>query len=92
MDIRRLEEVLEEQVRPMLRSHGGGVRLVDWVDGVVYVELQGACAGCPSADLDTKQLIEGALCAAVPEVRRVELENGTPPELLDFARKLLHGG
>ena len=87
----RIEQVLEETVRPMLRSHGGDARLTGYRDGVVYVELTGACAGCPSADLGTKQFMEEALFAALPEVRQVELEKRTSPELLDFARKLLYG-
>lgn len=88
----RIEQVLEEQVRPMLRGHGGDVRLADWAQGVVYLELQGACAGCPSADLDTKQAMERILRAALPQVRRVELEQAASPELLEFARELLRGG
>jgi len=87
----QIEKVLEEKVRPMLRSHGGDVCLLDCADGVVYVELRGACAGCPSADLDTKRFIAETLCAVIPQVRGVEVEKALPSDLLDFARKLLHG-
>lgn len=93
MDIReQVERVLEERVRPMLHSHGGEVRLVDVRDGNVIVELQGACAGCPSADLSTKGFIEDSLRAAIPELKSVELEQSVSDELLSFARRILHHG
>ncbi|BDE89195.1 hypothetical protein CE91St42_36530 [Oscillospiraceae bacterium] len=73
----------------MLRSHGGEVRLDGYADGVVSVELLGACSGCPSADLSTRGMIEDILRAEVPEVTSVELTQAVDPELLAFARKLL---
>ena len=85
----RIEAILEEKVRPMLRSHGVEVRLDVYADGVVSVELLGACSGCPSADLSTRGLIEDILRAEVPEVTSVELTQAVDPELLAFARKLL---
>ena len=85
----RIEAILEEKVRPMLRSHGGEVRLDGNADGVVSVELLGACSGCPSADLSTRGMIEDILRAEVPEVTSVELTQAVDPELLAFARKLL---
>lgn len=92
MDVKqRVVEVLEEKIRPVLHGHGGDVRLADYTNGTVYVELQGACVGCPSADLDTKSFIEAALCSEIPEVRHVELERAVSPELLHLARKLLRG-
>ena len=85
----RIEAILEEKVRPMLCSHGGEVRLDGYADGVVSVELLGACSGCPSADLSTRGMIEDILRAEVPEVTSVELTQAVDPELLAFARKLL---
>lgn len=85
----RIEAILEEKVRPMLRSHAGEVRLDGYADGVVSVELLGACSGCPSADLSTRGMIEDILRAEVPEVTSVELTQAVDPELLAFARKLL---
>ncbi len=85
----RIEAILEEKVRPMLRSHGGEVRLGGYADGVVSVELLGACSGCPSADLSTRGVIEDILRAEMPEVTSVELTQEVDPELLAFAHKLL---
>ena len=85
----RLESVLEERVRPMLKSHGGEVRVVGWENGTVVVELLGACSGCPSADLSTKGFIEDVLQAEFPEVNGVELYRPVSSEMLEFARKIL---
>lgn len=91
MDIReQVERVLEERVRPMLHSHGGEVRLVDVQNGTVLIELQGACAGCPSADLSTRGFIEDTLKANVAGLNAVELNQTVSDELLDFARKILN--
>ena len=65
------------------------MRLDGYADGVVSVELLGACSGCPSADLSTRGMIEDILRAEVPEVTSVELTQAVDPELLAFARKLL---
>ena len=89
--LEQIEAVLEEQVRPLLRSHGGELRLEGYDDGVVSITLLGACVGCPSAELSTRGLIEGFLCAALPEVRRVEVVHLVDRALLDFARQLMQG-
>lgn len=86
---KQVECILEKQVRPMLHSHNGEVRLMDIRNGTVLIELQGACAGCPSADLSTRGFIENTLKAAIPELNSVELENTVPDELLNFAREIL---
>ena len=87
--VQRVEEILEKKVRPILRGHGGQVRLVDCADGVVSVELLGACSGCPAADLSTRGFIEDTLRAELPEVKQVTLTNTVSPELLETAKWLL---
>lgn len=87
----KIEEVLESQIRPMIRSHGGDIQFKDFEDGVVYVDLTGACAGCAAADLSTKGFVEDTLRAAIPEVNSVELDHPASSELMDFARKILRG-
>ncbi len=61
-----------QKIRPMLQSDGGDVELVDVVDGIVKVRLQGACAGCPGAQMTLKMGIEKQLMQAIPEVKGVE--------------------
>ncbi len=87
---KKVQAVLDEAISPYLAAHGGSITLMDCGEkGVVTVELLGACAGCPSADLGTRQLIEDTLKARLPEITRVELFHQVSPELLDFARRLL---
>jgi len=66
----KVEKVLEE-IKVMLRADGGDVELVDVTDGVVKVRLQGACAGCPSAQMTLKMGIEKTLKEKIPEVKEV---------------------
>ncbi|MCQ9208392.1 MAG: NifU family protein [Omnitrophica bacterium] len=68
-----IEKVLTEEVKPMLSMHGGGVELVDVSDdGVVKVKLTGGCAGCPSAQMTLVGVVENAIKAKVPGVKKVE--------------------
>jgi Fe-S cluster biogenesis protein NfuA len=69
----RIEQVLNEQVRPDLRSDGGDIELVGIdEDQIVQVRLTGACQGCSSALITMTMRVESAVKAAVPEVRFVE--------------------
>ena len=67
----QVESVIAK-IRPMLQSDGGDVELVDVIDGVVKVRLQGACAGCPGAQMTLKMGIEKQLKQSIPEVKSVE--------------------
>jgi Fe-S cluster biogenesis protein NfuA len=72
MDKARVQEVLD-QIRPALQADGGDVTLVDITDdGVVKVELQGACRGCPMSQLTLSNGVERVLKEQIPEVSRVE--------------------
>ncbi len=89
-DMKKIEAVLDEKVRPSLRAHGGEIRVDRWEDGVLYVKLLGQCAGCPSADLTNETLIEAELTAALPElVRKVAVIQTVSDELWEQAKKLL---
>jgi Fe-S cluster biogenesis protein NfuA len=63
-----------EKVRPYLGSHAGNVRLVGIEDGVVRLQLEGSCEGCPSSALTAKVAIEGAILEAAPEVTTVDVQ------------------
>lgn len=89
-DLKRMEAVLDEKVRPSLRAHGGEIAIDHWEDGVLYVKLLGQCAGCPSADLTNETLVEAELTAALPElVRKVAVVQTVSDELWEQAKRLL---
>ena len=68
----KVEEVLKE-IKPSLQADGGDVELVEVTeDGIVKVELQGACAGCPMSQLTLKNGIEKKLKEEIPEVKEVQ--------------------
>ncbi len=89
-DLRRIEAVLDEKVRPALRAHGGEIEIDHLEGGVLYVKLLGQCAGCPSADLTNETLVEAELVQALPElVRKVAVVQTVSDELWEQAKKLL---
>ena len=89
-DLEKIEAVLNEQVRPALRAHGGELEVDHLEDGVLYEKLQGQCAGCPAADLTTETLVEAELVKALPElVRKVVVVQTVSDELWEQAKRLL---
>ena len=85
----RIEKVLDEKVRPSLLDHGGNV-VVKEIDGdILGIELQGACASCPSAYITTEQLIEEEVTQEVPEISKVVLIQSVSEDLLAQARSIL---
>ncbi len=56
-----VEAVFEQAIRPALASHGGDAQVVKVEEGVVFVELQGGCRGCPGARMTMKNGIESLL-------------------------------
>lgn len=71
MDKQSIEKVIDDQIRPGLQSHGGGIDLIEVKEGKVYVRLTGACGGCPMATMTMKQGVERALKASFPEIDEV---------------------
>ena len=89
-DLKRIEIILDEKVRPALRAHGGEISVYRLEDGVLYVKLLGQCAGCPSADLTNETLVEAELTRALPElVRKVAVVQTVSDELWEQAKRLL---
>ena len=70
---RRVLGALDE-VRPYLVAHGGGVELLGVHDGVVHLQLEGACNGCPSSALTLTSAVEEAIMRAAPDVERIEAD------------------
>ncbi|MBN2752483.1 MAG: NifU family protein [Rhodospirillaceae bacterium] len=64
----RIKALIESRVRPVVARDGGDIVFERFDDGVVYLRMKGACAGCPSATLTLKNGVEAMLKAYVPEV------------------------
>ena len=71
----RIEEVLNEKIRPAVAMDGGDIRLKSFKNGVAEVMLKGACAGCPSSTITLKHGVERMIKHYVPEVTSVEAIN-----------------
>ena len=70
--LEKVKEVIEKDIRPLLKMEGGSIELesVD-DDGVVKVRLTGACAGCPMSQYTLVNFVEATLKDKVPEVKSV---------------------
>ncbi len=60
-----------ETIRPMLQADGGDIQLIGVQDGVVQVQLRGACGTCPMAQMTLKMGVEKELKRQIPEVKEV---------------------
>ena len=69
--IDQIKELIEVRVRPAVANDGGDIVYRGFRDGVVYLTMQGACAGCPSSSATLKNGIESLLKHYVPEVLEV---------------------
>ena len=67
-----IKELLETRVRPAVAQDGGDITFRGFRDGVVFLNMRGACAGCPSSTATLKSGIENLLRHFVPEVEAVE--------------------
>ncbi|RTL05975.1 NifU family protein [Candidatus Dependentiae bacterium] len=72
MSIEQKIEAALEQVRPFVLQHGGNITFVKYENSTVYVQLHGACVGCPISSYTLKMGVEKAIKEAVPEVVAVE--------------------
>ena len=70
--VEQIVELLDTRVRPAVAQDGGDITFYRYEDGVVFLEMRGSCAGCPSATMTLQSGIENLLKHYVPEVRRVE--------------------
>lgn len=66
----KINEILDK-VRPYLNQDGGDVSFVSFKDGICYVKLSGACAGCLYADVTIQDNVEEILVSEIPEVIKV---------------------
>ena len=67
----KIVKILEEKIRPAVAKDGGDIKFKEFKNGVVKVQLQGSCSGCPSSTMTLKQGVQNLLCHYLPEVKEV---------------------
>ena len=67
----RIVKILDQKIRPAVAKDGGDIKFKEFKDGVVKVQLQGSCSGCPSSTMTLKQGVQNLLCHYLPEVKEV---------------------
>ena len=67
----QIEDLLETRVRPSVASHGGDIVFLNYSEGIVELEMRGACSGCPSSMATLKMGVENMLKHYIPEIMEV---------------------
>ena len=67
----KIVKILDQKIRPAVARDGGDIKFKEFKDGVVKVQLQGSCSGCPSSTMTLKQGVQNLLCHYIPEVKEV---------------------
>ena len=67
----RIVKILDQKIRPAVARDGGDIKFKEYKDGIVKVQLQGSCSGCPSSTMTLKQGVQNLLCHYLPEVKEV---------------------
>ena len=70
--VKKIISILDEKIRPAVARDGGDIKFKSFDNGLVTVELQGSCSGCPSSVMTLKQGVQNLLCHYVSEVKSVE--------------------
>ena len=68
---KKIVQILDQKIRPAVAKDGGDIKFKEFKDGVVTVQLQGSCSGCPSSTMTLKQGVQNLLCHYLPEVKEV---------------------
>ena len=70
--VKQIKDLLETRVRPAVAMDGGDISFCSFEEGVVTLQMKGACAGCPSSTATLKMGIENMLRHYIPEVTEVK--------------------
>ena len=68
---KKIVKILETKVRPAVEKDGGDIKFKNYENGIVTVQLQGSCSGCPSSKMTLKQGVQNLLCHYIPEIKEV---------------------
>ena len=69
---KKIIKILDQKIRPAVAKDGGDIKFKEFKNGIVKVQLQGSCSGCPSSTMTLKQGVQNLLCHYLPEVKEVE--------------------
>ena len=69
---KKIVKILDQKIRPAVAKDGGDIKFKEFRDGIVKVQLQGSCSGCPSSTMTLKQGVQNLLKHYLPEVKEVE--------------------
>ena len=67
----KIVKILDQKIRPAVARDGGDIKFKEFKNGIVKVQLQGSCSGCPSSTMTLKQGVQNLLCHYLPEVKEV---------------------
>ena len=68
---KQIIKILDTKIKPAVARDGGDIKFKDFKNGIVTVQLQGSCSGCPSSTMTLKQGVQNLLCHYIPEVKEV---------------------
>ena len=68
---KKIIKILETKIRPAVARDGGDIKFKKYNNGIVTVQLQGSCSGCPSSIMTLKQGVQNLLCHYIPEIEKV---------------------
>ena len=68
----KIIKILDQKIRPAVAKDGGDIKFKEFKNGIVKVQLQGSCSGCPSSTMTLKQGVQNLLCHYLPEVKEVQ--------------------
>ena len=69
---KKIVQILDQKIRPAVAKDGGDIKFKEFKNGIVKVQLQGSCSGCPSSVMTLKQGVQNLLCHYLPEVKEVQ--------------------
>ena len=68
---KKIIKILETKIRPTVARDGGDIKFKKYDNGIVTVQLQGSCSGCPSSIMTLKQGVQNLLCHYIPEIQKL---------------------
>lgn len=87
----KVNNILNDRVKPILANHKGDIKLINIEDNVVEVQMLGACSGCASASDTLQEIVLVEIQKEVPEIKEVVMTTVISNDLLDLAKKILNG-